>query len=90
MERDKLKIELIQKIASCEDVELLQDVKEILGKKPSEVKEESEKYITISIDAIPDTHYEELMGDFETYRRGELTTSSWDEVKENIYKRHGF
>ena len=90
MEKDKLKIALIQKVISCEDIELLQDVRAILEKNSSEVREESEKYITENIDAIPDLYYEELKEDYESYRRGELTTSSWGEVKENIYKRHGF
>lgn len=39
---------------------------------------------------VPETHYQKLDEDREKYLRGEITSSTWEEVKKRLEKKYGF
>jgi hypothetical protein len=86
MNRDQLKIELLQKIIECNDEKLLAEVDNILKSFPSEVKEATEQYLASS--PIPASHYEQLDRDYQKYKEGKIELESWAEVKERIKIEH--
>lgn len=91
MDKNKLKIELLQKIISCDDGEVLRKLENILDSPASEVAEAGEGYSTENYtDPVPDWFYEKLQKDSEKYESGELKTKSWEQVKEEIRRKHGF
>lgn len=88
MEPNDLKIELIQKIIACADVEVLRAVEATLNEDFFEVNDEGESYFTEAKEnLVPDWYYDTLKEDYEKYKRGELKTSSWEEVKEKLRKK---
>lgn len=105
MDLNQLKIELIQKIISCEDENILRTIKQILDENPSEVKEEGEKY-SIKPSAELDREFpyeqedgflnineeqeEELLRRYQDHLEGGGRSLSWEEVRKNIHERHGF
>lgn len=84
MDLNQMKIELLQRIISCEDENMLREIKQILDENSSEVREEGDKYSVEVGNVIPDGYYQSLEADYEKYKRGELSTSSWDEVKKKL------
>ena len=91
MEKNKLKIELLQKILACNDADILKKVESVLDSPASEVGEAGENYSTERYtDPVPDWFYEKLEKDSEKYERGELQTKSWEQVKEEIRRKNGF
>ena len=84
MDLNQLKIELIQKINSCGDENLLRKIEQLLDEYSSEVNEEGEKYSVEVGNLVPDWYYQTLESDYEKYKKGELATSSWNEVKRKL------
>lgn len=68
MDLNQLKTELIQKIISCEDENVLREIEQILDENPSEVKEKGERYITQKDNLVPDSHYQKLEEDLDYYK----------------------
>ena len=88
MEKDKLKLELLEKIIACDDVTVLKRVEEIF-KKVSEVNEGGEKYLK-EVDPVPASHYRKLEPEFEKYKTGELKGVSWEDYRKEIKVKYGF
>ncbi len=91
MNEEKLntfKIELLQAIINCDDVEKLNKVKVILNEKHFSVREETSQYTAKkNEDVVPENFYDELEKDFELYQKGKLEAKSWDEVKRGLKER---
>lgn len=94
MEKDKLKLSLLEKIIACEDAATLKKVEEILDE-ASEVNEGGEEYnsgekITLSEDlSISSEQEEELMKRYEDYLQNKGKSYSWEEVKQSLRDSHG-
>ncbi|WP_304136821.1 hypothetical protein [Mesonia mobilis] len=91
MNEEKLnafKIELLQALIDCNDVEKLNRIKAILNKKHFSVREETSQYsIKKNDNLVPQNFYDELEKDFELYQKGKLEAKSWDEVKQGLKER---
>lgn len=89
MEKDKLKLELLEKIIACNDVTVLRRLEKVLLKS-SEVNEAGESYIR-NIDEVPASYYHELDKEFERYKNGgEQKGASWKDVRKELKKKYGF
>ena len=91
MNEEKLnafKIELLQALIDCNDVEKLNRIKAILNKKHFSVREETSQYsIKKNDNLVPQNFYDELEKDFELYQKGKLEAKSWNEVKQGLKER---
>lgn len=84
-----MKIELIHKINSCEDENLLRKIEKVFEENVSEVNEDEVGYSAqINKNAVPEWHYEILEEEFEKYKRGELTASTWNEVDKKLQEKY--
>lgn len=94
MNEEKLntfKIELLQAIIDCNDIEKLNRVKIILDEKHFSVNEEASQYsVKKDEDIVPQNFYDELEKDFKLYQKGKLETKSWDEVKRGLKEKYDF
>ncbi|MDT0645552.1 hypothetical protein RM545_02515 [Zunongwangia sp. F260] len=91
MNRDQLKIELLQKIIACNDEKLLAEVDNILKSFPSEVKENPQPYSKeADVSFLSEKQKETLEKRYELYLSQESETKEWTDVKAEIIKRHGF
>lgn len=88
MEKNKLRLELIEKIIACEDAATLRKVEEILSQ-VSEIQEEEEHYIT-QADPVPASHYRELEEEFRKYTSGEGKGTPWEDFRNEIKSKYGF
>ena len=88
MEKDKLKLELVQRILECDDLEILKKVETVLHNYP-EVNEAGESY-SKDIAEIPASHYQKLDEEFDKYKNGEQQGASWKDVRKEIKEKHGF
>ncbi len=91
MNEEKLntfKIELLQAIIDCDDVERLNKVKIILKEKHFSVREETSQYTAKkNEEVVPQNFYDELEKDFKLHQKGKLEAKSWDEVKQGLKER---
>jgi hypothetical protein len=88
MEKDKLKLELLEKIINCDDAAVLKAVEEIFTGF-SEVKEGGENYIK-ELDPVPASHYQKLEEEFRKYKSGEVKGISWEKFRQEVKNTHGF
>ena len=88
MEKDKLKLEILEKIIACDDAAVLKRVEEIFLEF-SKVNEGGEKYLT-KVDPVPASHYQKLEVEFENYKSGDSKGMSWEELKKEIKSKYGF
>ena len=89
MEKDKLKLELLERIIACDDEVTLERVKEILLEEISRVEEGEENYLT-EVDPVPSSHYQNLEEDFNKLRSGEIKGISLEDLGKEIKSKHGF
>ena len=91
MNEEKLnafKIELLQALIDCNDVEKLNRIKVILNEKHFSVREETNQYAAKkNEEVVPQNFYDELEKDFELYQKGKLEAKSWDEVKQGLKEK---
>lgn len=94
MEKDKLKLELLERIINCDDAVVLKKVEEILND-VSEVREGGERYKiagdTFSSEELnisPELE-EELMRRYEDHLQNKGKSYSWEEVKKNLRDSYG-
>lgn len=88
MEKDNLKIELLQAIINCEDPTILEQVKEILLK-DHQAGEPGENYVK-EADPVPQSFYRQLEEESEKYKRGEIKGISWEDLRKEIKTKYGF
>ena len=100
MDKNKLKIGLLQKILACDDGGILRKVENILDSPASEVEEAGEGYFSRKNDkseALPGSNMktdenfdisaeqeDELMRRVADHANGRGKTLSWEEIKKNI------
>lgn len=100
-----MKIELLQKIITCEDGDILRRVESVLHSPASEVSEAGEDYFSSKIEkseALPGSNMktgenfdisaeqeEELMRRVADHANGQGKTFSWEEIKKNIRNIEG-
>jgi len=88
MDKEALKIELIQKIIACNDIALLKQVEELLqGVNAHEPGEEYELTTTNSV--VPDRIYEQLEKDFIAYQNKEIQSEEWEKVEHELKEKYG-
>jgi hypothetical protein len=104
MDLNQLKIELIQKINSCGDENLLRKIEQLLDEYSSEVNEEGEKYFSEVKNSAPNLHFQEKLDSlsisaeqeevlaerYERYLQDGGKSFSWEEVREFIREENGF
>lgn len=88
MEKDGLKLNLLEAIIKCDDAAILKKVEKILLEK-SKAEEPEDKYIKES-DPVPESHYRQLDEEFEKFKRGEVKGVSWDDLRKEIKSKYGF
>jgi len=87
-ELDQLKIDVLQEIINCNDVNKLREVRLLLEE--SSVREEKESYVTQNHISIPEEHYLALKQDVKLYGQGKLKTQSLEELKSDMKTKYGF
>ncbi|MDT0685441.1 hypothetical protein [Autumnicola psychrophila] len=91
MNKDKLKIELLQKVIACNDEKLLKEVDNLLKSFPSQVNEDTQPYSKeAGVSFLSENQKETLKKRYESYLSHESETKEWSDVKAEIMKRHGF
>ena len=91
MEKNALKLELIQRIIACNDEVLLRKIEVLLENVKYEVNEPGKDYEVKSSEFIvPDEVYAKLDSDFEAYKKGELKAESWQKVEREFKAKYGF
>lgn len=91
MEKDRLKLELLEKIISCDDAATLRKVEEILGG----VSEAGEDYglgekTAFSEDFnISPEQEEELMRRYQDHLQNNGKSYTWEEVRKNLKDSYG-
>ena len=88
MEKDKLKLQLLEMIINCDDAAVLKRVEEIFLEF-SKVNEGGENYLK-EVDPVPASHYQKLEEEFENYKQGDLSGVSWEELRKGIKSKYGF
>lgn len=88
MEKNSLKIKLLEAIINCDDADTLKRMQEILLK-DSKVGESGENYLK-EADPVPQSFYRQLEEEYEKYKRGEITGTSWEDFRDEIEKNYGF
>lgn len=94
MEKDKLKLKLLEKIIECNDAAVLKRVEEIFIE-AAEVNEGRENYersdrMTFLEDlTISPEQEEELMKRYEDYLQNKGKSYTWEEVKKSLKDSHG-
>ena len=94
MEKDKLKLELLEKIIKCDDAAVLKRIGEIFFG-TDKLNEEGEEYgVTFKTNQSSDFNIspeleEELMERYEEHLQGKGKTYSWEEVKKDLEDSHG-
>ena len=92
MEKNKLKITLLEKIIACDDENTLKRVEEILLG-VSETGEEyglGEKTVTSDKFSISPEQEEELMRRYEDHLQNNGKSFTWEEVRKNLKDSYGF
>ncbi|MFD2563646.1 hypothetical protein ACFSR1_13280 [Aquimarina rubra] len=83
------KLELIQLIMDCHNIEILNEIESILNEIPDNmVLEPNQMYKADSIDLVPDSHYVHLEEDRRRHLNGETKGSTWDEVEKRLRKKY--
>ncbi len=83
------KLELIQLIMDCHNIEILNEIESILNEIPDNmVLEPNQMYKTDSIDLVPESHYKLLEEDRRRHLNGETKGSTWDEVEKRLRKKY--
>ncbi|HET7360632.1 MAG TPA: addiction module protein [Salinimicrobium sp.] len=95
MEMNGLKIELLQKVIACDDMEILKKIEQILNQDSfdvSEVEETKEEYETAVNSSlnISEEQKKELDKRYQDYLDGKGNLYDWEYVKANIQKKYGF
>lgn len=90
MDKEKLKIKLLQKIIACNDEEVLRKLNKIfqdyfVAEDPSEAY----KLENQSDSPVSDLLYSDLKKDYEDFRNGKLTAKSWEEVRSTLEEKYG-
>ena len=73
MDKNELKLDLMQRLLEMQDAEVLQKVKELLQPEKGYV--------------IPEFHKKLLQERREDYGKGDVKGSTWDEVKKRVTKK---
>ena len=88
MDKNALKLELIQKIIACNNIDLLKQIEGILQE--VNANEPNEEYgVERSNSVVPDRIYSELEEDFKAYQKGEIKTESWEKVERELKEKYG-
>jgi len=87
-ELDQLKVELLQEVINCNDIEKLREVRLLLEE--ASVREEKESYVTQDHFSIPEKHYQALKDDVKLDEEGKLKTYTLEELKSNMKTKYGF
>jgi len=89
MEKNALKIELLQKIIACEDEDLLKQIEELLlevnAKEPGEDYEVENRKSLLSKEQL-----EEIKRRSEALKTGKEKAIPWEEVRKDLEKKYGF
>ncbi|PRX48179.1 hypothetical protein [Salegentibacter salegens] len=88
MDRNALKITLIQKIIDCNDETLLREIEELLQE--VNANEPGGDYeVERSNSVVPDRIYSELEKDFKAYQSEEIQSESWEKVERELKEKYG-
>ena len=96
VEKDKLKLKLLEKIIACDDASVLKRVEEIFVTQFSKASEAGENYLSgkeVSTSGelnISPEQEEELMRRYRDYQDGTSEGSTWEEVRQNLRDLYGF
>ncbi|MBO2543751.1 addiction module protein [Salegentibacter sp. BDJ18] len=89
MDKEALKIELIQKIIACNDFALLKQVEELL--QGVNAHEPGEDYKVESLqNLLSKEQLEELDRRLEAHKNGTSKALPWEEARGEIEKKYGF
>ncbi|NJW52068.1 addiction module protein [Salinimicrobium oceani] len=96
MEKERLKLGLLEKIINCDDASVLKRVEEILLDYSSKASEAGEEYISSKMAALSEElnispeQEEELTRRYRDYLEGKTEGVSWEDVRQNIKDLYGF
>ncbi|WP_298542429.1 hypothetical protein [uncultured Aquimarina sp.] len=89
MNMDARKLELIQLIMDCYNLEILNKIENTLNEiQDNTVLEPNQVYKTDSLDSVSESHYMLLEEDRRRHLNGEIKGSTWDEVEKRLRKKY--
>jgi len=91
MNKNALKIELIQKVIACNDATLLKQIEDLLRDVKVEVNEPGEGYeVKNHKNLLSKEQLEELERRRKAYKSGAEKAIPWEEAKREIERKYGF
>ncbi len=87
----QIKLQLIQSVLDCNDIEILNKIEHILKDTMddnNQVMEPNEVYETKEIDIVPELHYRKLDEDHRKHLAGETESYTWEEVEQRLSKKY--
>lgn len=91
MDKNALKIGLIQKIIACDDEDLLMKIESLLKNVKPEASEPGESYkVEGRKSQLSNEQLEEIERRWKAYKSGEEKTIPWEDARKEIEREYGF